>query len=305
MNELRCITTDNLKERFRGGRSVVYALPEYRILKVFEGRVSAEELLRIVRISHEAKEAGLPVVRIYEAVNASGKLGLISDYLDGETLSDYMHGHTDRFEECAHALSSLSKQLANTRLSPNSTFYTNESYKGALDRLFGILSEEEINVYESAVDSIPRLDTVVHGDFHLRNIIRCRDSRLCMIDLDDLSCGHPIWDISSVAAAYRLNPEVESDAKLLLFSGLDRSECETMWNLFTQNYFSGLPKDEAVCRAEAAYTYSLVRALRMAADLYHPGDENTGHLGERNIRKNIAVLRQKLDSAKEIFKTWR
>ena len=305
MNEFRSVSLDGLEVKAKGGRATIYILPEGRVLKAFDTDVSVEELQRNMHAASEAYAAGLPVARIHEIVNISGKYGLIYDYIDGQPISEIIRNNPERFRECVMAFSALSRRISNIQVKWDTSLTTNNFYAGALNRLRGILSDEEIDVYESAVDSVPRINKAVHGDYHLRNVMMNSAGQLYLIDLDDLSCGHPIWDISTLAAAYKLNPEVESDEDLIRYSGIGRQKCKMLWSMFTRDYFGNLPEDEVKRRIEASCTYALVRVLRMAADLYYPGCENIGHLGENNIRKNINLLRDKLDDSKKIFKSWR
>jgi aminoglycoside phosphotransferase (APT) family kinase protein len=60
-----------------------------------------------------------------------------------------------------------------------------------------------------AFDALPReglaharADRVVHGDFHLGQLVRDGEGRLRLIDVDELGRGDPAWDLARPAAWY-------------------------------------------------------------------------------------------------------
>ena len=54
------------------------------------------------------------------------------------------------------------------------------------------MTEEKIRRYGAYIDLIPKRNTLIHGDFHEKNIL-VRDGELEMIDMGDISQGHRSW----------------------------------------------------------------------------------------------------------------
>ncbi|WP_280365567.1 phosphotransferase family protein [Nocardia wallacei] len=57
-----------------------------------------------------------------------------------------------------------------------------------------------------AFDTLPPLDnapkTLVHGDFHLGQLVRLDENRWRLIDVDDLGVGDPVWDLARPAGYF-------------------------------------------------------------------------------------------------------
>ncbi|WP_328600749.1 phosphotransferase family protein [Actinomadura physcomitrii] len=56
---------------------------------------------------------------------------------------------------------------------------------------------------EAAVSARPeRAECLIHGDWHLGQMVRARDGRWRLIDIEDLGKGDPAWDLARPAALY-------------------------------------------------------------------------------------------------------
>lgn len=301
---MRNVLLDNLERISTGGRSDIYRFSDTKILKLYHDDIKVDEIEKMIYNSNIASDAGLYVMKLYEIVKTSKGLALICDYIDGEPLSKKMHLNTANFEKYAILFVDLSKKLANTILS-NALYYTNDFYKGALNRLSGLLTQDEIDTYEELVMSVPCINYAVHGDFHLRNVMCDKNDRLILIDLDDLSPGHMIWDISSMAMAYYVNPIVHNEENLIRYSGLNNNECKMFWDIFIDKYFEDISDEEKKNRIDASIVYAYVRELRMAAILYSMGGKNEGHLSLEYMKKKLNELSKKIVHIKKIFESWK
>ena len=302
-NARRRISTAGLPLAGRGGRSSVYRLSEDRALKVYRGEVSWEALEKSLENLRAAAEAGIPAAIPLEVAETDEGPGTVMEYLDGDLLADRVRACPDALDDLAARFAGVCRQLAETRLDDRRMTYTNEFYAGALDRLSGVLSAEEIAVYERAVRAVPRRNTAVHGDFHLRNLLADRSGGFRLIDLDDFGCGHPVWDVASVAMAYWLLPQKnDSDEALIRFTGLTRAEAARLYRVFTDEYFRPLAAEEKQRRVFASETYARVRYARMIGDLYgHAGGEG---LSLAALREALFAAGERLDEAEKALISW-
>ena len=58
------------------------------------------------------------------------------------------------------------------------------------------------SVQATQMDAIPESDTVVHGDFHSKNVM-IRNGELVLVDMANLTTGHPLYDLGSMAWSAR------------------------------------------------------------------------------------------------------
>ena len=78
---------------------------------------------------------------------------------------------------------------------------------GWLAQLRDLLSPETYEKLSSLVEEIPDRYTVLHADFHMKNILICNEE-LMLIDMDTLCTGDPIFELATVYASYRQFPSL-------------------------------------------------------------------------------------------------
>lgn len=74
---------------------------------------------------------------------------------------------------------------------------------GAIERLRGNPSAATILAAWATVPALTPGYHLVHGDWHLGQLVRHR-GRWLLIDVDDLGLGDPVWDLGRIAAGYAL-----------------------------------------------------------------------------------------------------
>jgi hypothetical protein len=108
-----------------------------------------------------------------------------------------------------------------------------------------VLPAPEGEKLETLIRAVPEDDHMIHGDFHVKNVTLQGDECL-ILDMDTLSCGHPVFELASMYNAYcgfnTLDPRASSQ-----FLGLDPPTARTLWDR-TLALYLGEP-GEAVCRS--------------------------------------------------------
>ncbi len=90
----------------------------------------------------------------------------------------------------------------------------------------------------SFVQSIPDGDTLVHSDFHPGNVMLSGDEPL-LIDIAELSHGHPIFDLALTYRALHLFERYFNIKELddVTIIGLTCRQSHTLWEHFFHHYF--------------------------------------------------------------------
>ena len=115
---------------------------------------------------------------------------------------------------------------------------------------------------------IPSCDGVVHGDCHVGNILVQHDE-LVLIDMADISRGHPFFDIGSEYFHYKIT-HVDGVRPIILQSVLgfvpDNDDMtDAIWDALVQGYFE--PESEADLQAinDIARCGGLLRLVALMA----------------------------------------
>jgi thiamine kinase-like enzyme len=110
----------------------------------------------------------------------------------------------------------------------------------------GIVREDEKlgRKCRQLLKTIPDTNTLVHGDFHTQNVFLLKDEPL-LIDMDRVSMGHPIIEISDLYYFYVILGEEEPEV-VEKFMGFSYELAREFFSLFLKYYLE--TEDEAVLK---------------------------------------------------------
>ena len=109
---------------------------------------------------------------------------------------------------------------------------------------------------------------MLHGDYHIKNIMRQKDENL-LIDMDTLSMGHPIFEFAAIYLAY-IGFSCIDHNNVKEFLGIPYDQASQFWKSTLKYYFEG--KDEAFLQeienkaAIIGYSRVLRRTFRKAKE---------------------------------------
>lgn len=246
---------------------------------------------------------------------------MVFELLDSECLADIAHGHPESIDGCARHMAQLARKMANTEFAEGSMGSRKAMLRSELESASSFLGQEEYQELLGYLDAVPERNTGVHGDFHARNIYLV-DGKPLLIDMDDFSLGHPVWDI---ACLYRVYPYLiglsPSEAQDLF--GLDDSipyedfyyrimhvsfeEGTQLWETFISYYFEGRTDDEIAAFLQTSRFYSDYMVIRFVLDQCRKVADQPEVLAEKAgfIRDVLARMRESdCDQLIENLKAW-
>ena len=132
-------------------------------------------------------------------------------------------------------------------MDPGSLPYAAVNFAGYLDTIKHRLRDDQYDTVRKYLEQFPRDDHVVHGDFHMKNIMMA-DGEPMLIDMDTLSAGHPIFDLAGIYVTYESFKEDEPDNSDK-FLGISGEMCDRIWAGIKTIYFDGVTdaEREAIC----------------------------------------------------------
>ncbi|HBB60543.1 MAG TPA: hypothetical protein DCZ61_01960 [Lachnospiraceae bacterium] len=89
---------------------------------------------------------------------------------------------------------------------------------------------------------MPERTTLIHGDFHPKNIMLI-DGELALIDMGDVSTGHPVFDFLATAAT-QVNLLKLDPAFAAKFTGMPARMISRLWTTLMDDYFAGKSSEE-------------------------------------------------------------
>lgn len=269
---IREIQLDTSKMLGHGANGAVYQYEEDSIVKLYFRDSALKEIEWEQKLAREALILGLPTAISLGVVTADGKYGLEYEFIKSRTMAAEMHSHPEKSEELSAQFVDLVKLLHSTshKLGNRESLFPDMKaiYQRRI-RSSNMLTEEERAIALAFVRSIPERDTLIHADFHPGNIMMSGDEPL-MIDLAELSYGHPIFDLARICRALILFEQLFMLKNLddMTVIGLSCRESRALWDYLLDHYFpasvSPEKKAEIVEQVRALLGLDLVLTLHYA-----------------------------------------
>lgn len=240
--KLRSISIEGCEKIGQGANGQVYQLTRDSIVKVYLPQTRMEDIKRERDLAQKAFVKGIPTAITFDVVEVGECKGVVFEMLDAVSLAAVINEHMDRFEEYADEYVALYKTFHQTRVEGKDFPSVKDIYDGYIDGCKDWYTPEELEQIRSLVRSVPDRDTLIHGDFHVRNIM-VQQGELIMIDMGDVSYGHPIFDFLATAATQanlvELNPEYA-----VVHTGMPVETIKRLWTALLQKYFVGKSQEE-------------------------------------------------------------
>lgn len=220
---MRTVSVEGCEVLGQGSRGKVVRLDEDTIVKLFLHDGGLEEAKEEQSYARKAFVMGVPTAIPYDIVKCEGHYGLVFELVDSRTVAGYVCKHPEKLDQTADRFAELLKTLHTTHVPAGTLKSTRELFGQYIDALKPYLEEEEIRQLHRINDAIPEKDTVIHGDFHPNNVMVQGGEDLILIDMADISCGNPLYDIASFfVGQYMTSKELREKMRGMPAEMLDR-----------------------------------------------------------------------------------
>ena len=214
-----------------GGHGKVLRLNEDTIVKLYYAGDSIEDIKREQDYAKKAFVMGIPTAIPFDIVKCDDMYGLVFELVNADIVSNYLNENPDHLEEIAKKYAQTMKQLHTTHVAEDALSSTKELYRERIEGLRAYMTDEEVDILHKINDAIPKSDTVVHGDYHPKNVM-IQNGELILIDMADLTTGHPLYDLGSMALSHHL----PSDPRIENITDMKAEMVRKLWKLFLANY---------------------------------------------------------------------
>ncbi len=230
--KLREVSTDGCTLIGSGCCGECWKLDDETILKLYFEGTDRQIIEWEKNYAKEAFKLGIPTAISYDMVTSNNRMGVVFEMLKAETLSSVMVKNMDDLEHYAGEFAKLAKIVHETK-APKGAF------PNATDQLLLLLEKntwmtpQEHERYLQVLDSLPKKETCIHGDFHTSNVM-IQNGELMFIDMGDFSVGNPLFDIAHVYNLYELN---RTEALSKAVTKLEKEQRKLFWRYFVKEYF--------------------------------------------------------------------
>ena len=253
----RSIRLEDCKLLGEGGHGKVYRINDDTIVKMYYAGDPIEDIKREQDYAKKAFVMGIPTAIPFDIVKDEDMYGLVFELVNADIVSNYLNEHPNHLEDVAKKYAQTMKQLHETHVVAGALSGTKELYRTRIEGLRAYMTDEEVDTLHRINDAIPESNTVVHGDFHPKNVM-IQNGELVLIDMADLTTGHPLYDLGSMALTHHLPP----DGRIENITGMKAEMVRQLWKLFLANYL-GTEDPQAIGLFEKKL--SVVGLMKMAS----------------------------------------
>lgn len=180
-------------------------------------------------------------------------MGAVYELLEARSLAQCIRENPDRLDDYIDISVSLLETIHGTQMDTGALENKREA---ALRRIVKstqkVLDAEQYELLMQHLNKIPDGNSMVHGDFHIKNIVM-QDGTPMLIDMETIGYGAPILDLGYLHRAYIGFSEIIPDNAVQFFD-LSQETCEYIWNRTLRRYYGG--EEEATLRRNM-YTCAL------------------------------------------------
>ena len=217
-----------------GGNGAVYRVSEDEIVKVNYDPETYEGLDKELTKAKEAFLLGIPTAISFDMVDCGdGKRGVVYETIKSRTLGETMQSAPDRMEELTEKYVEQLNLLHSTSTDNPIFSSAKEYYSKQVESASKFFTPEEGEQLKLILEALPEGDRLVHCDAHPKNIM-VQNGEFLWIDMEQMSVGHPIYDLISIAVI--LNG-MRTDEMIMGIAGMDNATVALLKNCFIRKYF--------------------------------------------------------------------
>ena len=255
---LRKIDLEKCERIGFGGNGAVYRVSEDEIVKVNYNPATYESLDKELAKAKEAFLLGIPTAISFDMVDCGdGKRGVVYETIKSRTLGETMQSNPERMEELTEKYIEQLNLLHST-VTDNPVFSNaKEYYSNQVTNAAKYFTEEEGKLMNMIVDALPEGNRLVHCDAHPKNLM-IQGEEMLWIDMEQMSVGHPIYDLISIAVV--LNG-MRTDEMILNIAGMDNATVAKLKDCFIRKYFRTEDPEQIKTFASIFDALRLIRAV--------------------------------------------
>ena len=270
-----------------GAKGTVYRYNDELVVKVFNKNNTYRDVEREIAQSRKAFILGIPTAISFGIVSVGDQYGAMYELLESETISHCIARNPKRVEFYAVIMAELAQTIHSTEDTMDDEFRLASGR--LLSYINGGIAYEHEHLAEKCremVYALPASDTLVHGDFHTGNVF-LQNGEPLLIDMDRISRGHPIVDISDLYYFYVVLGEEDSSV-VEDFMGFSYETAREFFDFFLRHYLGTDDEDRLREVTEKARLLCCIRMIHKVhkKQILSPSDRKTIH----NYKEQINSL---------------
>ena len=231
----RKLSVDGCEVIGKGFYGTVYRFDEETIVKVYKEGSQFDLIKKEIDLSRKAFVLGIPTAIPYDIVKVGDLYGAVFELINSKLVQEMIVEGED-LEKIVKDLVDILKKIHSIKIDDDELPSRKDVIMERVDDCKSYLPKDIWEKLKSLVNDIPEAHTLIHGDFHIKNIMKQNDE-LLIIDMATISFGHPILELSAIYATYFAFACVDKN-NTQQFLGIPYEQSKKILQLTFQYYFN-------------------------------------------------------------------
>lgn len=289
----REVSIDGCELIGRGAKGDVYRYDDELIIKVFNQKNTYRDVEQEIALSRKAFVLGVPTAISFGIVSVGDRYGAMYELVASETISRLISRSPKQVGFYAGIMAETARTIHEIEVSEDDGFPdVSRRLQSYIDGGVGYEDKELAAKCRKLLDALPAPSHLVHGDFHTNNVFLYNGEPL-LIDMDRISMGHPIAELSDLYYFYVVLGE-DAPQVVEKFMGFSYETAKQFFHSFLKRYLQTEEEDRIKEVTEKASLLCYSRKIRMIRKKGSISEYDGARIGEY-LRK-IEELIQKLDT---------
>lgn len=275
-----------------GANGKVYRIDRDTIVKVYKDADSLDEIKRERELARTAFVLGIPTAIPYDVVKVGDTYGSVFELLNAKSYAELLREDASQLDLIAKKIAEVAK-IMHTTQAPDTLPHQRDTALRWVDVVENCFTPQQHQKLKGLVENLPENGTMLHGDFHIKNIM-AQNGETLLIDMDTLCTGHPIYELAFMFNAYR-GFGVNDKSKIEDFLGISIDTARKLWRRSLGYY---LETDDEERLDEVEDKAALIGYLRIMRRCMRLGDDKTpeGKALVETCHDKIADLLGRIDT---------
>ena len=197
----RVVSIEGCEVIGRGAKGTIYRIDQDNVVKVYNDADALDDIRHEREMAKLALILGIPTAISYDVVKVGNGYGSVFELLNARSFSQILAQESEKMDWCVKEYVAILKKIHNTLVPSGKLPDIKEDMIARARFLEDELPENAWKKLLSLINSVPHDDHMIHGDYHTKNVMLQNDEVL-IIDMDTLSVGNPIFELSRIFNAF-------------------------------------------------------------------------------------------------------
>lgn len=231
----RRISVEGCEVVGQGANGKVYRINEDTIVKVYLNPDSLDDIQRERDLAKKAFVLGIPTAISYDIARVGEGYGTVFELLNAKSLAKLILENPEKLDFYVDIYVDLLKKIHSTTVKEGDMPDMKEIALKWAEFDKDYLPENIGEKLIALVKAVPKSNTLLHGDYHIKNVMM-QDGEALLIDMDTLCVGNPIFELGSMFNAYEGFSSLDVLKENASFLGISRNLAGRFWKKALEKY---------------------------------------------------------------------